>query len=123
MSGTKFFIMKKQFQSFRFLFLAVALFIGLALNANNNVLISSELVLMSCSQFDQTFHYSWTAEPGAVSYEVDLVNTSTQEAFNWETLTNSVTAFGVPSGSYDVTVTAKMPDNTSYIIVVEVIDH
>ena len=116
--------MKKQIQLIRFFLLAGLFITNLVANASNNVMTSNDLCFIENNEcFDEVFTYSWTAEPGAVTYVVDMVNTSTQESFNWETTQTSITAFSLPNGTYDLTVTAKFADSSSSIIIDDLIQH
>ncbi len=116
--------MKKQIQSIRFFLFATLLIAGFSVSANNNVTTFNDLNLEeSYGQFFDVFNYSWTAESGAVTYTLNLVNTATQESFTWETAVTSVSSFSVPNGVYEVTVEAKFSNNNSFIIVEDMIIH
>ena len=116
--------MKKQTQVIRFFLLAGLLAISSIMAANNNVATANaKISSVSFKNFDDVFTYSWTAEPGAVSYVVEMVNTSTQESFDWDTALTSVTSYSIPSGTYHITVTAKFADNSSGIIIDDLIQH
>ena len=116
--------MKKQIQLIRFFLLAGLFITGFFATASNNVMTANGLNLIEDQKcFDDVFTYSWTAESGAVSYVIKIVNTSTQESFDWETAQTSIAAFGIPSGTYDLTVTAKFADSSSSIIIDDLIQH
>lgn len=116
--------MKKQFQLIRFSLITALLITGLSLNANNNApkeKIISPAALSIC--FDQQFSYSWSGQSGAISYTLEIEQTQTQEQFSWETSATSVSAFNIPSGTYTVKVTAKYADNSTSIIIEDLIEH
>ena len=71
------------------------------------------------TDFDATFNYSWSAVPGTVSYIVELKDRSTQDSYSWETTNTSITAFGIPSGHYDLTISAKYANEFTEIVIVD----
>ncbi len=116
--------MKKQMHSIQLFLLAGLLITGFALNANNNAVTANSLFSVeNIENFNGTFTYSWTAESGTESYTVEMVNTATQENFSWKTTQTSITAFGLPNGTYDLTVIANASNNTSSIIITDMITH
>ena len=62
--------------------------------------------------------YSWNAAPDAVSYLVEIVNTTTNERTNVETTDTFISLTALPIGAYDIIVKAKFADG-SYTIIVE----
>ena len=61
--------------------------------------------------------YSWAATFGAVNYTIDIENQTTSEKYSQETANTTVTFYNIPSGTYDITVTAKMTDGSTSIVI------
>lgn len=64
-----------------------------------------------------TFDYSWSTTPGAIYYKVELENQSTAASFTWETTSTTITKHGIPSGNYDLTITAYFTLGSPSIVI------
>lgn len=74
---------------------------------------------------NETFfsQFSWNPAFGAVSYGIELRNTSTQEQTNLETTETFINLAGLPSGTYTIKVTAKFADQSTSIITEDLIEN
>lgn len=116
--------MKKQIQAIQFFILTILLTSNFSLEANNNIPTSNTCDLLAeVSSYSGPFTYSWSSASGATSYVVQAVNTNTQVCYCWETSITSVSAFGIPSGTYSLTVKANFSNNTSSIIIHDIVEH
>ena len=112
-------IMKKRIQ-----FSVVLLFMiysGLSYCAGD-LRIKNELKDQEKNLNEEMFsQYSWNPAFGAVSYDVELKHTLTQEQTNIETTDTFVSLAGLPVGTYTIKVTAKLANQSSSIIVEDLI--
>jgi len=112
--------MKKQINALKFLTLAGFLMIALCSNANN---AQCESKLNEVVEYFNSFTYSWSEEPSAESYTLEIVNTDTQEVFSWTTTDSSVSAFGIPQGAYSLKLIGHPTSGASFIITEDTIIH
>lgn len=66
---------------------------------------------------------SWDPHGYAVSYIVDIEHQVTHETDSQSTTNTTVTFQNKPTGTYDYKVTAVMPDETTQIIVEDVLEN
>ena len=90
---------------------------------SSDLSIQNELKNQS-NEINEAFfsQYSWNAAFGAISYEVELTHISTQQQNNVETSDTFVSTTGLPLGMYTVKVTAKFANQSTSIIVEEMVE-
>lgn len=110
--------MKKQISVFRLFILCFGVLFFTNTFANNAQYESHDSVC-----FDNIFTYSWAADSNANSYTLEIINQSNSEVFSWTVNTTSVSAFSVPSGTYDLKLTGHTSSGSSFIITEEIIQH
>ncbi len=88
----------------------------------SNTNAASGLYISSSSDHFFSNVYSWSAEPGAVNYTVDLVQTENGQCTNLETSATQICLLGMPVATYNVTVRAELTNGNSFIIIEEVLD-
>lgn len=86
--------------------------------SNSEVVDANHYTLSAKQSADLT--YSWAANFQAIAYSIEIENQATGNKQSLSTTNNTATFYGLPNGTYDVTVIAEYQSGSSSIVIEDI---